>query len=140
MTCSRQLDNNSKFNLTMHSVNTEFDFDEMVRLAKDDPDAYESKRERMIQEVIDNTSPEVRRRMEGLQWQIDQIRSTSANPMQSCLRISQMMWDSVLGDDGLLDHMRQLTDPEQIPKLNKIKESATVVNIRTNMDKKNTDS
>jgi len=113
----------------------------MVRLAKEDPGAYENKRERMIQEVIDSTSPEVRRRMEGLQWQIDQIRSTSANPMQSCLRISQMMWNSVLGDDGLLDHMRQLTDPEQLPKINKkAKESATVINIRASVDKEKTDS
>jgi uncharacterized protein DUF3135 len=124
----------------MRNVNTEFDFDEMVRLAKEDPDAYENKREKMIQEVIDNTSPEVKRRMEGLQWQIDQIRSTSANPMQSCLRISQMMWDSVLSDDGLLDHMRQLTDPEQLPKLNRAKESATIINIKTSVDKEKTDS
>ncbi len=124
----------------MPSVYTDFNFDEMVKLAKEDPDAYENKREKMIQEIIDNTSPEVRRRMEGLQWQIDQVRSTSANPMQSCLKISQMMWDNVLGDDGLLDHMRQLTDPEQVPKLNKVKESATVVNIRANGDKEKTDS
>jgi uncharacterized protein DUF3135 len=115
----------------MHSVNTDFNFDKMARLAKEDPDEYENMREKMIQEVIDNTSPEVRRRMEGLQWQIDQIRSTSANPMSSCLKISQMMWDNVLGDNGLLDHMRQLSDPEQIPRIDKTKESATIVNIKT---------
>lgn len=37
---------------TMQSVNTEFDFDEWVRLAKEDPDAFESMRKRMIQEVL----------------------------------------------------------------------------------------
>jgi uncharacterized protein DUF3135 len=119
----------------MNSINTEFDFDEMVRLAKEDPDAYERKREAMIQEVIDNTSPEVKRRMEGLQWQIDQIRTTSANPMSSCLKISQMMWDNVLGDEGLVEHMRRLSSPEQIPRFEKTKESAAIIEFRASGDK-----
>jgi hypothetical protein len=118
----------------MQSVNTEFDFDEWVRLAKDDPDAYENKRAKMIQDVIESTSPEVRRRMEGLQWQIDQIRSTSTNPMSSCMKMSKMMWDKVIGEDGLVDHMRRLSDPDQRAKLNKPKELATVINIRPNTD------
>jgi uncharacterized protein DUF3135 len=115
----------------MNSVNKDFDFDEWVKLAKEDPDAYEEMRKKMIQEVIDNTTPEIKRRMEGLQWQIDQVRSTSANPMSSCLKISKMMWDNVLGDDGLVDHMRRLSDPDQLPRSYKTKESATVINIRT---------
>ncbi len=116
----------------MLNINTEFDFDEWVKLAKEDPDAYEEMRQKMIQEVIDNTSPEVKHRMEGLQWKIDKIRSTSSNPMSSCLKISQMMWDNVTGEDGLLDHMRQLNSPEQLQKLNKPKESAKIINIKNN--------
>ncbi len=119
----------------MNSIYTEFDFDEMLRLARDDPDAYERKRELMIQEVIDSTPPEVKRRMEGLQWQIDQIRSTSANPMSSCLKISQMMWDNVLGDNGLVDHMRRLSDPEHLPGSLKSKESAAVIDFKTTVDR-----
>jgi Protein of unknown function (DUF3135) len=119
----------------MTGINTEFDFDKWAKLAKENPDAYEEMRQKMIQEVIDSTSPEVKRRMEGLQWKIDQIRSTSTNPMSSCLKISQMMWDNVLGDDGLLDSMRQLSGSEQIKKLDKPKESATVINLRS--DNKN---
>jgi uncharacterized protein DUF3135 len=119
----------------MHNVNisTEFDFDEWVRLAKEDPDAFENMRTKMIQEIIDDTSPEIKHRMQGLQWQIDQIRSTSPNPMSSCLRISQMMWDSVLDEDGLLDHMHQLNDPD-IRRLNKPRESATVINMTSRTD------
>lgn len=111
--------------------NIEFDFDEWVRLAKDDPDAYEDMRKKMIREVIDNTSPEVKRRMEGLQWQIDQVRTTSANPMASCLRISQMMWDSVLGEDGLLDNMEQLNNPDALNRAKKPKVSAQVITMKT---------
>ena len=124
----------------MQNTNKEldFDFDKWVRLAKEDPDAYESMRKEMIQEIIDNTEPEVKRRMEGLQWQIDQIRNTSANPMASCLRISQMMWDSVLGDGGLLDNMEQLNNPETI-KAAKPQASAEVIAIKNpeNNDKNN---
>lgn len=116
----------------MTSINTEFDFDAWAKLARENPDAYEDMRQKMIQEVIDSTSPEVKRRLQGLQWKIDQIRATSANPMSSCLKISQMMWDNVVGEDGLLDHMRQLSEPDQLAKLNKPKESATVIDIRTN--------
>jgi len=116
---------------TMQSVDTDFDFDEWVKLAKEDPDAFESKRRQAIQEILDKTSPEIKRRMEGIQWQIDQIRSTSSNPMSSCLKISQMMWDNVLGENGLVEHMHRLNSPELVNTI-KPKELATVTDIRTN--------
>jgi Protein of unknown function (DUF3135) len=115
--------------------NTDFDFDNWAKLAKEDPDAFEIQREKMIQELIESTSPDFRKRMQGLQWQIDQIRSTSSNPMASCLKISQMMWDNVLGEDGLLEHMQQLSNPDDIPKIKKTRESATVINISDNDNK-----
>ncbi|HIF51831.1 MAG TPA: DUF3135 domain-containing protein [Thiotrichaceae bacterium] len=116
---------------TMQSVDTDFDFDEWVKLAKEDPDAFESKRKQAIQEILDDTSPEIKRRMEGIQWQIDQICSTSSNPMSSCLKISQMMWGNVLGENGLVEHMHRLNSPELVNTI-KPKELATVTNIRTN--------
>lgn len=117
----------------MQNINTEFDFDKWAKLAKDDPDAYEDMRKQMIQDVIEKASPQVKQRMEGLQWQIDQIRSTSANPMSSCLKISQMMWEKVTAEDGLLVRMRQLNEPTQLPDLNTPKESATVINLNRNI-------
>lgn len=112
----------------------EFDFDEWVKLAKEDPDAYENKRKQMIEAIIDDAAPEIKHRMRGLQWQIDQIRSTSPNPMASCLRISQMMWDKVLADDGLLDHMQQLRSLDT-GKLDKPRTSATIINMRDSLNK-----
>ena len=53
--------------------NLDFDFDEWAKLARDNPEAYEDKRRKMLQEIIENTSPEVKRRMQGLQWKIDVI-------------------------------------------------------------------
>jgi Protein of unknown function (DUF3135) len=116
------------------STSTEFDFEEWVKLAKEDPDAFENKRQQTIQKLIDNSQPKIRKRMQGLQWQIDQIRSAADNPMASCLKISQMMWDSAVGDDGLVDHLQQLTNPNP-NKLNKVRRSATIINLKDGLNK-----
>lgn len=116
--------------------NANFDFDELARLAKENPDAFEDKRKQMIQEVIDKSSPEIRRRMQGLQWQIDQIRSTADNPMASCLKISKMMWDSAIGEDGLVTHLQRLSNPEKsINNLNRPQQSATITDLTDRLNK-----
>ncbi len=117
----------------MQNSDTNFNFDEWAKIAREDPDAFENMRKKMIQDVIDATSPEVRKRMQGLQWKIDNIRAISSNPMASCLKISHMMWDNVLGEDGLLENMRKLNDPEQISKPKQPKQSATIINLNNNI-------
>ena len=115
----------------------EFDFDEWAKLAKENPDAFENKRQQMIQDVIDTSSPKIRCRMQGLQWQIDQIRATSTNPMASCLKISQMMWDKTIGEDGLVDHLQQLTDAShnRDTSSNQIKQSAMIIDLKDRLNK-----
>jgi len=116
--------------------NSEFDFDAWASLAKEDPEAFENKRKQMLQDVIDNAEPEIKRRMQGLQWQVDQIRSTSANPMASCLKISQMMWDKTIGEGGLVEHMEQLSDPmHNQNKLRPPKESAIIMDLKDRLNK-----
>jgi len=122
----------------MHDMSNsaEFDFDEWVKLAKADPDAFEYKRQEMIQDVIDKSSPKIKRRMQGLQWQIDQVRATSPNPMASCLKISQMMWDTTIGKNGLVDHMQQLTEPSHIQEIsNQTRQSATIMDLKDRLNK-----
>lgn len=118
----------------MQNTDTEFNFDEWAKMAKENPEAFEDRRKKMIQGVIDATSPEVKRRMQGLQWQIDNIRSTSPNPMASCLKISQMMWDNVLGEDGLVENMNKLNDPELASKSKQPKKSATIISLNNNKE------
>jgi len=118
------------------NTNAEFDFDEWVKLAQENPDAFENKRLQMIQDVIDKSSPKIKRRMQGLQWQIDQVRATSANPMASCLKISQMMWDKTIGEDGLVDHLQQLTDPSHSRDTSKqTRQSATIMDLNDRLNK-----
>jgi len=87
---------------------TEFDFDQWVRLAQEDPDHFEQMRLQKIREMIEDAPEELRHRIEGLQWQIDQMRQTARNPMASCIKISSMMWDLVLGEEGLVQTIENL--------------------------------
>jgi len=122
----------------MHNISNsvEFNFDEWAKLAKEDPDAFENKRQQMIQDVINKSSPKIKRRMQGLQWQIDQVRATSTNPMASCLKISQMMWDTTIGENGLVDHLNQLSDPNCSRELpNQPRHSATIMDLKERLNK-----
>ena len=80
-----------------------FNFDEWMQLAKEDPEAFEKQRLDTIQNVISKSTGSSKNRLEGLQWQIEQMRKTSKTPMATCLNISKMMWENVQGEDGLVD-------------------------------------
>ncbi len=77
------------------------EFDHWAQLAVTDPEAFEARRSRIIEDFISSAPAERQPRLRGLQWRIDQIRRTSRTPLASCIRISRMMWDSVLGAGGL---------------------------------------
>ena len=70
-------------------------FDEMVRLAKNDPETLERIRLKLIEETIAEAPENCHRRLRGLQFQIDMERRRDANPMGACVRISKMMHDSL---------------------------------------------
>jgi len=70
-------------------------FDEMVRLAKEDPETLERIRLKLIEETIAEAPDNCHRRLRGLQFQIDMERRRAGNPMGACLRISKMMHDSL---------------------------------------------
>ncbi len=88
---------------------TNFDFDEWMQLAKEDPESFELKRTEAIQDVISGARGHTKNRLEGLQWQLDQMCQTSKSPMATCLNISKLMWENVNGEDGLVDVLNQLS-------------------------------
>lgn len=81
-------------NEQFHSTGS-LDFDFWKQLAKDDPVAFEALRREKVEQLIAQAPETQRRRLLGLQWQIDQTRKLAAGPMASCLAISNMMWDSL---------------------------------------------
>lgn len=82
-----------------------FDFSEWSSLASTDPKAFEKRRELAIETAIQAMPDDKQQRMRRLQWRIDQERRLSKTPMAACIRLSNMMWENVLGENGLLDHL-----------------------------------
>lgn len=89
------------------------DFDEWMNLANTDPEAFEEERRRHIDSFINNAPEDKRQRLIGLQWQVDQVRRMSDNPLASCIAISNMMRESL---DNLNLHQNKLLDAWFDPK------------------------
>lgn len=89
----------------------QFDFDSLAELAQSDPQAFEAKRQAMIGKLIEAAPEDLRQRLRGFQWRIDMERQRCDNPLQACIRISNMMWDMVYADRGFLWSLQALSDP-----------------------------
>ena len=87
---------------------TDFDFDEWSALAKSDPAAFEQKRLALIEEFLRELPPYDQKRLRGLQFRIDMERRRARTPMAACLKLSAMMWDSLLGSRGLKNALDSL--------------------------------
>lgn len=85
-----------------HSCEESLNFEQWRQLASQDPDGFEAKRMEMIESVIEGASERCQRRLRGLQWRIDQVRDHSANPMDACISLSNMMWESFASEEGLV--------------------------------------
>lgn len=83
------------------------DFDSMSRIAKEDPREFERLRQEAIDEFIESAPEERRQRLRCLQWRIDQERR-NCSPLSACLKISNMMWEHLLGAEGLLGRQQAL--------------------------------
>ena len=70
-----------------------FDFDLWSELAHRNPDAFEELRKLTVELAILKRSQRNRRRLKGLQWQIDQLREQSGSPLAACWRINDLMWE-----------------------------------------------
>ncbi len=89
----------------------EDNFDELMALYEKDPDKFEQKRLEMIQSAIDQAPEKIQRRLTGLQWRIDSEIKLAKNPLAGCIKVYQMMMDSVYGEGGLQDALN-FTDKE----------------------------
>lgn len=87
-----------------------FDFERWAALARSDPQGFEAERAAVLEAAIRRAPEERQRRLRGLQWRIDQVRRTTRNPLVACQRIHGMMWESVVRDGGLLDHLHRLSE------------------------------
>lgn len=70
------------------------EFEEMMRLAKENPEELERIRQSAVEDLIQNAPEEHQRRLRGLQFQVDMEREKAKNPMDSCVRVSRLMHES----------------------------------------------
>lgn len=82
-------------------------FDEWAALAQSDPRAFEARRSQVIDQAIRKAPAHKQQRLRCIQWRLDTIRLTSRTPMVACLRMNHMLWEAVIGDNGLLNCLQQ---------------------------------
>lgn len=92
-----------------------FDFDEWKELACSDPEAFEERRKRVIEEAIAQAPQHMQPRLHALQWRIDMERARASNPLSACIRLSGMMWKAVYGENGLMSAIGELTGAARTP-------------------------
>lgn len=82
-------------------------FDEMKHMAETSPERLEAFRVNEIEALIAQAPEEFRRRLHGLQFQVNCQRRLHKSPMGSCVAISRMMHESLLRLQSVL-HGRQV--------------------------------
>lgn len=70
------------------------DFDTLKRWAATEPELLDALLHQQLEELIAQASPERQRRLRGLQFRIDCQRRLAKNPLDSCIRIVNMMHDA----------------------------------------------
>lgn len=85
-----------------------FDFDLWAKMARENPERFEEMRRDAIEQTILSAPSQYQERLRRLQWRVDQERRLAGNPLNSCLRISKMMWEKFAGEGGLMDHLEDL--------------------------------
>jgi len=72
----------------------EFDFDAWAKLARENPAEFERRREAVLRASIEAAPVKHRRRLQGLQFQIDMERRRAGSALGACLKLNAMMWAS----------------------------------------------
>jgi len=117
---------------TQENIHT-LDFKLWSDLAQQDSDSFESMRLAAIEEFIESAPEARKQRLRCLQWRIDQERRLSRSPMGACIRISRMMWETLMGKEGLIEHMHHLsrTDKGENDSIVPSSYQATVIPFKT---------
>ncbi len=69
-------------------------FDVLMDLARNNPEQLENIRQSMSEEIIQDASPRIRHKLEGINFKVDMERQRSKTPLQSCIRVAALMHDS----------------------------------------------
>lgn len=85
-----------------------FDFEEWMKLAAENPEEFDRQRREAVDGVINSAPPSQQTSLRQTQFLIDSKRTLAKSPMESCLSITELMWEKVEGDGGFLDCLNAL--------------------------------
>lgn len=89
---------------------SQFDFEHWADLANSDPERFEESRSAAIEAAINRAPKRTQVRLRRLQWQLDQVRKVSDNPLAACVKMNEMMWERFAGEGGLIETLQQLKE------------------------------
>ena len=98
--------------MTSNNIAMQMDFDDWLKLAMNDPEAFETARTAAIEEFLSSTPLHRRNRLIGLQWRINMMRNRSKTPMAACQAIYSMMWDKLAGDHGMIESLKAIANQQ----------------------------
>ena len=85
--------NKNRSEYSRNDAELKFDFDEWVKLYRHSPQEFEQRQRQWSERIINNSAQSHRRRLSGILFQNNMEKRRANNPLQHCMRISQMMWD-----------------------------------------------
>ena len=71
------------------------DVDTLMEIAKNDPDALDRIKQEAVDDLINSAAEKDQQRLRGLQWQVDMELKKSKNPMEGCIKVSEMMHEKL---------------------------------------------
>lgn len=98
-------------------------FDELKNLAEQDPERFEILRKDLCEKTISQAPINKRKRLRGLQFKIDMERKRCESSLASCIRISELMNESLLNLNSVL------SDPEGYTE-NRQSQQASIIRFR----------
>ena len=84
------------------------DFDDLVVLARLNPDALEALRIRLCNQVIDSSQERNQKRLKGLLFKVNAIRAQSKSNIGLCVKLAKLM------NDSLHELNLALTNPQEL--------------------------
>lgn len=87
------------------------EFDELARLARENPEQFETVRAELLEQCIQCAPPRMHRRLRGLVFELNASRQTAKSPLAACLSASGRMWESF---DTLRLQLNALARPEAL--------------------------
>lgn len=82
-------------------------FEDLARLAHDDPSGFEALRREIVDDFIDHAPARLHQRLRGIQFRVDGTRQLAHDGLDAAQQVFAMMRDSF---DALAGHWRTLPD------------------------------